>query len=304
MIGFCTISVIVKTFLRLAVSVLSIVGYMRKVACGNMKNKGFTLIELLVVISIIALLLSIIVPALSLAKERSRNVVCQSSLKQFSLANALYANANRDRVPFPTYYMHTQESYSKSPFHFNCRWHDDKIPADGPIWPYLDAKNITRCPTFAKVSKSEGSRHFDHDPAFSINPQFGYVMNAYLTLPEMLQSGVDNSDPKNWKTWKLSNIPNPYKVTIFCEENPFPVPGLSQFSLCTTYFMPAPPASSDRWASIATFHGKRDIEKGTSNISFADGHVSAADGTEPGTSYDLTGKSIDKISHLWGFPKP
>ena len=53
--------------------------------------KGFTLIELLVVISIIAMLLSILMPALNAAKERARTLTCTTHIKQFSLANNIYA---------------------------------------------------------------------------------------------------------------------------------------------------------------------------------------------------------------------
>jgi prepilin-type N-terminal cleavage/methylation domain-containing protein/prepilin-type processing-associated H-X9-DG protein len=57
-------------------------------------KKGFTLIELLVVISIIALLLSIIMPSLQKAKEQAKKVICRHNLKQFGLANAVYATQN------------------------------------------------------------------------------------------------------------------------------------------------------------------------------------------------------------------
>jgi prepilin-type N-terminal cleavage/methylation domain-containing protein len=62
-------------------------------------RKGFTLIELLVVISIIALLLSILTPSLSLAKEKARRVICQTNLKQISLVEMMYANDNRSKLP-------------------------------------------------------------------------------------------------------------------------------------------------------------------------------------------------------------
>ena len=55
------------------------------------KTKGFTLIELLVVIAIIALLLAIIMPALKRAKDFGMRVVCSSTLKQFGVANEMYA---------------------------------------------------------------------------------------------------------------------------------------------------------------------------------------------------------------------
>jgi prepilin-type N-terminal cleavage/methylation domain-containing protein/prepilin-type processing-associated H-X9-DG protein len=60
------------------------------------KKDGFTLVELLVVIVIIAMLLSIQMPALSKDRERSRKIKCASSLKQIGIAFVLYAQNNND----------------------------------------------------------------------------------------------------------------------------------------------------------------------------------------------------------------
>ncbi len=54
------------------------------------KIRGFTLIELLVVISIIALLMSIMVPALNKAKLMAKNVICKSNLRQWGLVFNMY----------------------------------------------------------------------------------------------------------------------------------------------------------------------------------------------------------------------
>ncbi|MBI1371244.1 MAG: prepilin-type N-terminal cleavage/methylation domain-containing protein [Phycisphaera sp.] len=71
---------------------------------ANRRRNGFTLIELLVVVSIIALLIAILLPSLKNAREASRMVVCQTNLRQFFLANEMYADANRNvYVPIKTH---------------------------------------------------------------------------------------------------------------------------------------------------------------------------------------------------------
>jgi prepilin-type N-terminal cleavage/methylation domain-containing protein/prepilin-type processing-associated H-X9-DG protein len=63
------------------------------------RTKAFTLIELLVVVSIIALLVSILVPALAKAREQAQAVVCMNNLKQIGIGVFLYADDNEEKIP-------------------------------------------------------------------------------------------------------------------------------------------------------------------------------------------------------------
>jgi prepilin-type N-terminal cleavage/methylation domain-containing protein/prepilin-type processing-associated H-X9-DG protein len=66
----------------------------------QLKNeKGFTLIELLVVISIIALLLSILMPGLQKAKEKAQTTVCMSNIKQWNLMVRFFLDDNDGAFP-------------------------------------------------------------------------------------------------------------------------------------------------------------------------------------------------------------
>jgi prepilin-type N-terminal cleavage/methylation domain-containing protein/prepilin-type processing-associated H-X9-DG protein len=63
------------------------------------RREGFTLIELLVVISIIALLLSILIPSLTKVKKLAQRVVCKTRMRDIGLALLLYANDDNDKIP-------------------------------------------------------------------------------------------------------------------------------------------------------------------------------------------------------------
>lgn len=118
-------------------------------------RKAFTLVELLVVTAIVALLMSILVPALASARSGARKLVCKSNLRQILLANIGYA-AESDG-----FYVAAGSDLHQN-FGGLHRWHgvrDTKgksfEPRRGPLVDYLADGEIKECPERVDFSESD-----------------------------------------------------------------------------------------------------------------------------------------------------
>ena len=131
------------------------------------KRKAFTLIELLVVIAIIAILLAILMPALSRVKEQGKRAACLSNLKQLQLAWSMYADENDDKIvngeaygggdgtaPIPTGGIHTGEQWwtgdDVGDFWAGINLSEEmqkRAIRAGALWPYCKNEKLYRCPT-------------------------------------------------------------------------------------------------------------------------------------------------------------
>jgi prepilin-type N-terminal cleavage/methylation domain-containing protein len=106
---------------------------------------GFTLVELLVVISIIAILASLLLPALSQAKAKSQSTKCLSNVRQMGLALSMYVGESGGHYPFSVYAP--ASNAKKSVYWFDAL--DSYLGKPG--W----GTNVFKCPTY-KWSFYEG----------------------------------------------------------------------------------------------------------------------------------------------------
>ncbi len=247
-------------------------------------NRAFTIIELLCILAIIALLVAILMPALSKAREQSTQIQCASNLNLFAKTGIMYLNDNDEYYPKgPENWLFSNKAASGD-HPLGCRWHDRLMAPtgktmranpeyQGAMWSYFNEMSMPICPTFRRFGDARGCENKNHNRNIDIEPQNSYSINGYLGSER--QGGALRSS-------EVSS-----RVFFFAEENPWTVrpdhprhpakwltAPLSTTALDDNVLLITPTPKAD--GCFATYHSNKSQEglnSGVSNIAFVDGHV-------------------------------
>ena len=156
----------------------------------NQKKEAFTLIELLVVVSIIALLVSILLPALGRAREAAKQAVCHGNLHQIGIIMEMYAGENNGRF--------VRHDYT-----------DPDMQWPALLMPYLDSvpPDVYLCPTImgkGLAVKWPNTNHAD----------YGYSMGFdYISY-----TATNRMHPGKYESWgervDVDYLENPERIII------------------------------------------------------------------------------------------
>jgi len=228
---------------------------------------AFTLIELLVVIAIIAILASLLLPALSRAKMRGQSISCLAKLKQLQLAWIMYCDDNESRMPqniasdcndgaFGSGKDPQDPKYLSGGIYAAWvlgsadaapGWTNNLNIMQGTLWPYLISLEVYKCPADVVTERNRT-----------------YSMNCWMNG---INSYDGSGNPQPWNNncvWfrKTTDLVGKIEQTaafVFIDENPK--------SIQDAYFVENPAVSTLWIDSPAHYH----LNGG--NLSYVDGHA-------------------------------
>ncbi len=240
---------------------------------------GFTLIELLVVIAIIAILASLLMPALARGKGKALQIKCMSNHRQLGLTWMLYHDDNDGKLPHNLRQNNSTPSWVDSTVHGDTPgWSDPNYlidPKRAAFAKYLRTVEVYRCPAEKTVFRRPGGR--------TVPKLRSYSMNDYITPPGQGSWGA------RYHFRRTTDMVSPATTFVFIDSEPG--------SICYTPFR-IPESDSQPWFTApGAMHAR-----GTA-LTFSDGHAESKKWKRPSFRAPANGSPhpspSDRVDVTW-----
>ena len=249
---------------------------------------GFTLVELLVVISIIAVLLTILLPALQAAKKQAEGVLCVAHLRALSMVYTMYADDNEGRLvwslpDFPSYNPWVVMPIAAD----GTMLHRGSVSADGSggDFPTLEdrLRGIRQGALFPYTDQNTDIYHCPSDKRMYNGTHYGSSAVHRLYRSYSIQFGLNGGYAQ--APTRLSGISQPEETYVFVEE-----PGTGGCFNCNSGFILSPTSLPGSWWSVvANWHNA------SGTLGYADGHA------ERRVWVDERTRSLQYLEGWWDF---